>query len=126
MNPLKPQYTTFTDPLVTVSAKIPESVQRAAQHLSEELNISTSMLVRLALEQYIDGMGHANLILKMELISKNIGDKASDITYQNIHLLPHLEEIKRLLNTLLADNTDIDDKILVELNNMSGIQMEQL
>ena len=118
MAPLKNQYEAVKDPLVNVAAKIPASVQRVVKQASEDLNITTSMLIRLALEQYLDGIKHADLSLKFELMADGISNKASAITEQNIKLLEYHADIKLLLKELLDDNADFESRSSAEVNNM--------
>lgn len=120
MAPLKPQYEAVRDPLVTVAAKIPASVQRAIKRTSDDLAITSSMLIRLALEQYLDGIKNADLSLKLELIALGVGEKAAEITFQNALLLENQENIKKLLWLLVDENSDLDGRVWAEVAKVTA------
>jgi antitoxin component of RelBE/YafQ-DinJ toxin-antitoxin module len=118
MNIQKSIYQDVKDELTTVAAKIPKSLETEAKQVCEQLDITMSVLIKFALGQYLDGIKHEDLALKLELIADGIADKATVITLQNSALLENQAEIKVLLKTLLDDNSDLDNKILEEVQNM--------
>jgi antitoxin component of RelBE/YafQ-DinJ toxin-antitoxin module len=118
MTILKSQYIEVKDELTTVAAKIPKSLDTLAKQVCKELDITMSVLIKFALGQYLDGIKHADMSLKLELIADGVSNKASEITQQNIKLLESQEEIKALLKTLLDDTSDLDNKIINEVLNI--------